>query len=33
LEVIALNPLELDWAVDWPDEDEWLEEQEAAEQE
>lgn len=33
LEVIALEPLELDWAMDWPDEDEWYEEREAAGQE
>ena len=29
LEVIDLEPLELDWAVDWPDEDEWADEREA----
>jgi len=26
LEVISLEPLELDWAMEWPDEDEWYEE-------
>ena len=30
LEVIALEPLELDWAIDWSDEDEWAEEREDA---
>ncbi len=32
LEVISLEPLELDWAIDWPDEDDWYEEREAEEE-
>jgi lysine biosynthesis protein LysW len=31
LEVISVEPLELDWAIDWPDEDEWAEEREEEE--
>ena len=31
LEVISLEPLELDWAIDWFDDDEWAEEREEEE--